>query len=297
MPHQIDTPDKPETTAARVPTALVLGGTGRTGALVARGLAERGLRVRTAARSGADVKFDWDDVSTYAPALDGADRVYLVTPVMRTKFAHQVVEFLDQAEAAGVRHVTYLSAYGSDRSPEEVDIRAVELELARRSAFTHSILRPAWVMQNFSDQHLPLIGDAFMVPTGGEKEAFVDAQDIAAVAVETLVDPDAHAGAQYAPTGPQALSVAEVADIVSNVIGRRVVHTDIDPNAWINGAVEAGFVPADYAVMLHWLTGTIISGNGAWPNGDIEKVTGRPATSFRDFAARNAAAWALEPAS
>jgi hypothetical protein len=138
-------------------------------------------------------------------------------------------------------------------------------------------------MQNFSDQHLPVIGDAFMVPTGGGKEAFVDAQDIAAVAVETLVNPDAHAGAQYAPTGPQALTVAEVAEIVST------------PNAWINGAVEAGCVSADYAVMLHWLTGTIISGNGVRPNGDVEKVTGRPATSFRDFAERSAAAWALQP--
>jgi uncharacterized protein YbjT (DUF2867 family) len=295
MPNQNSTTHKPETTAARRPAALVLGGTGRTGALVARGLAERGLRVRTASRSGADVKFEWDDVTTYGPALDGVDRVYLVTPVMRTKFIHQVAEFVDLATASGVRHVTYLSAYGSERAPAEVDIRAVELELARRSAFSHSILRPAWVMQNFSDQHLPLIGDAFMVPTGGGKEAFVDAEDIAAVAVETLLNPDAHAGAQYALTGPQALTVTEVAEIVGGVIGRPVVHNDIDPNVWIDGAVEAGFVPADYAVMLQWLTGTIISGNGARPNGDVEKVTGRPATSFRDFAERNAAAWALQP--
>lgn len=296
MPNQNDPTHKPETIAATLPTALVLGGTGRTGALVAQGLTERGLQARTASRSGADVKFDWDDVTTYGPALAGADRVYLVTPVMRIKFVHEVAEFLDLATASAVHHVTYLSAYGSDQAPAEVDIRAVELELARRSAFSHSILRPAWVMQNFSDQHLPLISDTFMVPTGGEKEAFVDAQDIAAVAVETLANPDAHAGAQYAPTGPQALTVAEVAGIVGSVIGRPVIHNDIDPNVWINDAVEAGFVPADYAVMLRWLTATIISGNGARPNGDVEKVTGRPATSFRTFAQRNSTAWALQPA-
>jgi uncharacterized protein YbjT (DUF2867 family) len=227
--------------------------------------------------------------------LDGANRVYLVTPVMRTKFIDQVSEFLDIATAAGVRHVTYLSAYGSDRAPREVDIRAVELELARRSSFSHSILRPAWVMQNFSDEHLPLIGGAITVPSGGGKEAFVDAADIAAVAVETLVNPHAHADAEYAPTGPQSLTFSEVADIIASVIGRPVVHDDIDANAWINGAVEAGFVPADYAVMLRWLTGTITSGNGSQPNDDVEKVTGRPATSFRAFAERNAAAWALQP--
>ena len=275
-------------------TALVLGGTGRTGALVARRLVARGLDARTASRRGADVTFDWNEPATYAAALNGVDRVYLVTPTMRIKFARQVADFLDLAGIAGVRHVTYLSTYGSDRAPAEVDIRAVELDLARRENLTHSILRPAWVMQNFSDEHLPLIGGAITVPTGGGAEAFVDAEDIAAVAVETLVDPETHAGAQYAPTGPQSLTVGEVADVIAGITGRPVTHNDIDPDVWIGGAVKAGIVPADYATMLRWLTGTIIAGNGSRPNGDIEKVTGRPATSFQDFARRNAAAWAPE---
>lgn len=274
--------------------ALVLGGTGRTGALVARELLARGLEARTASRRGADVTFDWDEPATYAPALNGVDRVYLVTPTMRIKFASQVADLLDLAAATGVRHVTYLSTYGSDRAPPEVDIRAVELDLARRANLTHSILRPAWVMQNFSDEHLPLIGGAITVPTGGGAEAFVDAGDIAAVAVETLVDPETHAGAQYAPTGPQSLTVGEVADIIAGITGRPVTHNDIDPDIWIGGAVKAGIVPADYATMLRWLTGTIIAGNGSRPNDDIEKVIGRPATSFQDFARRNAAAWAAE---
>ena len=79
MPNQNNATQMAETTCARRPTALVLGGTGRTGALVAQGLSERGLRARTAARSGADVRFDWDDVTTYSPALIDVDRVYLVT--------------------------------------------------------------------------------------------------------------------------------------------------------------------------------------------------------------------------
>ena len=274
-------------------TALVLGGTGRTGSLVAQKLIERGLSARTASRHGADVVFDWDDPITHAGALDGVDRVYLVTPVMRIKYAGPVSHFLDLAAAAGVRHVTYLSTYGSDRAPPEIDIRAVERDLARRGGFTHSILRPAWVMQNFSDEHLPVIDGAITVPTRGGTEAFVDAADIAAVAVETLIDPDAHAGAQYAPTGPQSLTVSEVADIIAGVIGRPVTYIDIDPEAWIGGAIAAGVVPADYAVMLRWLTETIIASNGSRPNDDIEKVTGRPPVTFRDFARRNAAAWRM----
>ncbi|MFJ9821328.1 NmrA family NAD(P)-binding protein [Streptomyces sp. NPDC101151] len=272
-------------------TALVLGGTGRTGSLVANKLAERGLSARTASRHGGDVLFDWDDPSTHPGALTGVDRVYLVTPVLRVTYADQVAGFLDLTEAAGVRHVTYLSTYGGDQAPPEVDIRAVETDLASRGAITHSILRPAWVMQNFSDAHLPIVDGVITVPTGGGTEAFVDAADIAAVAVETLTAPDAHAGAQYAPTGPQALTVAEVADTIAGVIGRPVTHDDIDREMWIDGAVAAGFAPADYAVLLRWLTGAIISGNGSRPNDDIEKVTGRPPTAFHDFARRSVAAW------
>src|SRR5438132_11595722 len=84
----------------------------------------------------------------HARALEGVDRVYLVTPVMRVKYAGLVSDFLDLAAGAGMRHVTYLSTYGSDQAPPEVDVRAVELDLACRGAFTPSILRPAWLMQN-----------------------------------------------------------------------------------------------------------------------------------------------------
>ena len=73
--------------------------------------------------------------------------------------------------------------------------------------------------------------------------------------------------------------------------GGPVTHNDIDVGAWIGGAVAAGLVPGDYAVMLRWLTETISSGNGSRPNDDIEKVTGRPPTTFLEFARRNAAAW------
>jgi uncharacterized protein YbjT (DUF2867 family) len=277
-------------------TTLVLGGTGRTGSLVASKLAERGLSARTASRHGADVRFDWDDPATHGPALAGADRIYLVTPVLRVTYARLVSDFLDLAEACGVRHVTYLSAYGSDQAPPQVDIRAVELELLSRHAFTSSVLRPAWVMQNFTDEHLPVVQDMITVPTSGGAEAFVDASDIAAVAVETLADPDAHAGAVYAPTGPEALTVAEVASIIAGVAGRPVRHNDIERSAWIDGAIAAGAVPADYGVMLNWLTATIASGHGSRPNDDVLRVTGSAPTSLADFAHRNARAWAVPSA-
>src|ERR1700677_4072526 len=202
------------------PAALILGGSGRTGSLVAKHMADRGAPARTASRRGSDLFFDWDDPATYPRALEGADRVYLVPAVMRVRYAEQVAAFLDQAEAAGVRHVTLLSTYNGDRAPREVDIAAVETDLASRQAFTHSILRPAWVMQNFIDAHLPIVNGTLAVPSGGGAEAFVDAIDIAAVAAETLLHPDAHADAEYALTGPEAITFDHVAATITAVSGQ-----------------------------------------------------------------------------
>ncbi|MGW4994311.1 NmrA family NAD(P)-binding protein [Streptomyces mirabilis] len=271
-------------------TTLILGGTGRTGSLLADVLARRGSATRTAARSGADVRFDWDDPSTHKAALAGADRLYLVTPTLRVSYADQVGAFLDLAEAAGVRHVTYLSVYNAGQAPPEIDIAAVEADLASRSTITHSVLRPTWVMQNFTDGHIPVIDGVITVPSAGNAEAFVDAADIAAVAAETLLAPETHAGATYSLTGPQALTFGDVADVLAAVSSRPVAYRDIDQETWISGALAAG-VPADYAVMMRWLTGAIVTGNGSTPTGDIEKVTGRPATAFRAFTERDAHAW------
>jgi uncharacterized protein YbjT (DUF2867 family) len=269
---------------------LVLAGKGKTGSRLAAKLAKRGLNVRTAARNGADVHFDWDDATSHRAALQGVDRLYLVAPVLRTDFADQVATFLDLAEAAGVRHVTYLSAYGIDQAPPQVAVRAVELDLIGRGAITHSILRPAWFMQDFSETFLKPVDGVITAPTGDGSEAFIDAEDIAAVAAETLASPDAHAGAAYALTGPEAITVSEAAEIIAGVTGKPVKHNDIDRDVWIRGSVAAG-VPAAYGEVLRMLTETVASGRGSRPNDNVQKVTGAPPIKFIDFARRTAQAW------
>ncbi len=279
---------------------LVLGGTGKTGSRLAATLAKLGLNVRTAARHRADVHFDWDDPTTHRPALQGIDRLYLVPPVMRVDFADPVAAFLDLAETAGVRHVTYVSAYGTisrwrgaaaiGQAPAQVALRAVELDLIGRGAMTHSILRPAWFMQNFSETFLKPVDGLITVPTANGSEAFIDVSDIAAAAAETLASPDAHADAAYALTGPEAITVSEAAEIIAEVTGKPMKHYDIDRDMWIQGAVAAG-VPAEYGEMLRILTETIASGKGSRPTDNVETVTGAPPIRFADFARRTAQAW------
>jgi uncharacterized protein YbjT (DUF2867 family) len=274
------------------PTVLIVGGTGTTGSRLATKLAQRGgLSVRTAARQNADAHFEWNEPATYRSVLEGADRLYLMTPVIdQAQLANLVGKFLDEAAQAGVAHVTYLSAYGMEAAPPEVGPRAIELDLLSRNSFTHSIIRPAWFMQNFSEGHLVPRDGFITVPTGEGTEAFVDVEDIAAVAAATLADPDAHAGAAYAPTGPEAMTVADAADAISTATGSPIKHADIDRQIWIEASIAAG-VPADYSGMLAMLTETVASGHGSQPNNDVEKVTGTPAGTFADYARRTASQW------
>jgi uncharacterized protein YbjT (DUF2867 family) len=272
------------------PFTLVLGSTGKTGSRVVTALINRGLPVRTAGRSRADVTFDWSRRDSYGPALDSVGRVYLVAPVMRLDFAEDVSAFLDEAEAAGVQHVTFLSAYGMEHAPDEVATRSVELDLLRRQRIGHTILRPAWFMQNFSETFLKPIDGAILVPTGDGAEAFIDAEDIAAVAATTLADPQAHAGASYSLTGPEALTVAEAAAIIGDETSQTIKHIDLDRSAWIAGAIANG-VPSEYGAVLRQLTETIASGHGSRPNGIVEKITGTRAHTFRNFAHNSAKAW------
>jgi uncharacterized protein YbjT (DUF2867 family) len=271
-------------------STLVLGSTGKTGPRVAAALFNRGLPVRTAARSGANVSFDWSRRDSYAPALDGMSRVYLVAPVMRIDFADDVSAFLDEAEAAGVHHVTFLSAYGMERAPDHIATRSVELDLLGRERMGHTILRPAWFMQNFSETFLKPLNGAIVVPTGDGAEAFIDAEDIAAVAATTLADPQAHAGEAYSLTGPEALTVAEAAAIIGDETGQKIKHVDLVRDTWIAGAIANG-IPPEYGAVLRQLTETVASGHGSRPNGTVEKITGTPPHTFRNFAHKNANAW------
>ena len=219
-------------------------------------------------------------------------------PALRTDFAAQVVAFLDRAEAAGVRHVTFLSARGVDLAPPEVAMRAVELDLAARTALTHSVLRPGWFMQDFSEYFFQpaIAADGVIVaPSGDGAEAYIHADDIADVAAATLLHPADHAGAGYTLAGPEALTLAQVAERIAAVAGRPVAHVDPPRAEWQAQTVAAG-VPEDYAAVLaELLDGTMRAGYGAATTGDVERVTGNPPRTFADFLAEPATVAAWEP--
>lgn len=201
---------------------LVVGGTGKTGRRVAGRLAARGLPVRIGARSGTP-PFDWEDQDTWAPALRGMTSVYLnyYPDLAAPGSTTDIAAFADLAEAAGVRRLVLLSGRG------EPEAQACE-EIVRSHPYDTTVLRASMFSQNFSENFLrdSILSGVVAFPAGQVAEPFIDADDIADVAVAALTE-DGHAGETYEVTGPRLLTFAEAVGEIARVAGRRVEYVPV----------------------------------------------------------------------
>lgn len=274
---------------------LVLGGTGKTGRRVVRQLTAAGARPVAAARTDgtADVRLDLDDPATWATALAGASGAYLVEPgvPMDADQRSRIPRFVAAAAEAGVRRFVLLTA---PRAGEEEHPLHQAEQAVRDSGAEWTVLRPTWFAQNFSEGpwRTGVTGGMLALPTGEGRVPFLDADDIAETAAAALTDAGSrHAGRTYLLTGPEALGVGEALGIVGRASGRAVRHVDLDPEAFAAQQVEHG-VPPRVARFLTALLVEVRDGLGGEPTGDVEQALGRPARSFRDYAAAAAAAGA-----
>jgi uncharacterized protein YbjT (DUF2867 family) len=262
---------------------LILGGTGKTGRRVAARLRDTG---RPVSRAHGDLPFDLEDPTTWAPALDGVTAAYVMEPNLRAS-GDRIPRFVAEAVAAGVRRLVLLSAprAGEDGHPLHAAEQAV-----RGCGVDWTILRPTWFSQNFSEgPWLPgILAGTLSLPTGDGRTPFIDAADIADVAVAALTD-DRHSGQVYELTGPRAISFGEVADLVSDATGRMVRHVDVDPEVEIERQV-AGGVPPEIARLLTEVLVAIRDGWAAALTDDVARALGRPPRPFEDYVAETAAA-------
>ncbi|MEU5260870.1 NAD(P)H-binding protein [Amycolatopsis sp. NPDC021455] len=262
---------------------LVLGGTGTTGRRVVAGLRDAGFAARAATRKPGEpgqVRFDWTDRATHADAVRGATAVYLVAPIGEAAPAALVEPFLADAFDAGVRRVVLLSSSAvTEDSPGLGDLQRLV-----RAAPEWAVLKPSWFMQNFTGEHLVAQGvrdGEIVTATGDARVAFVDAGDIAAVAVRALTDAVPH-NTEHVLTGPAALSYAEAAAVVSARLGRTVRHRSV-PAAEFAARLTGSGLPAEFARVLAALDDDIRRGSEDRVTAAVEQVTGRPARAFETF--------------
>lgn len=270
-------------------TILVLGGTGKTGSRVARRLQEAGLPVRTASRTGGDARFDLDDPATWAPALDGVTAAYLVEPSLSASTDHRarIPRLVTEAVTAGVRRLVLMSA---PRAHEDGHPLHAAEQAVRGSGVDWTLLRPQWFAQNFSEGpwRPGILAGTLALPTGDGGTPFVDAEDIAEVAVAALTE-DRHSGRVYDLTGPRPISFGEAVGLIARATGRTIRHVDVEPDVFVERQAAAGVSP-DVARLLTGLLVAIGDGSGATPSDGVERALGRPPRAFETFVAEAAAA-------
>jgi uncharacterized protein YbjT (DUF2867 family) len=280
---------------------LVTGATGLNGSELVRRLSRRGIPVRALVRSRAKavslaalpyveiVEGDLERPDTLAAPLRGVERAMLISSSVPTMQAAQF-HFIDAAKAAGVRHVVKLSGIMPDiDSPFRFARMHGEIERkleASGMGWTH--LRPGEFMQSYFRQ-VPSIQakGALFLPMQQARIACVDAADIAQAA-EAVLTGTGHEGKIYPLTGPEALTMAEVAERLSSTTGKPVRYVDVAPDTARQASVANG-LPEYLADALVELFAERRKGKEAQVYPTLQEVFGIQPTSFADFAARHAA--------
>ncbi len=267
---------------------LVIGSSGKTGRRIVQRLTEGGYPVRAGSRASAP-PFDWDRPETWDQALVGVRAAYIsYHPDLAFPGAPEKIENLtERARRAGVGHLVLLSGRGEAKAQDCEDI-------VRASGLSYTLVRASWFAQNFNEGYLlgPVLDGTLALPAGEVREPFVDADDIADVAVAALTQ-DGHAGRLYELTGPRLLSFAEAAAEISQAAGRKVQYAAItfeEFRAAMTGA--AGPALAD---MFTELCREVFDGRNAALGEGVQEALGRAPRDFSRFC-RDAAAsgvWAL----
>jgi uncharacterized protein YbjT (DUF2867 family) len=272
---------------------LVLGGTGKTGRRVAERLAARGLPVRIGSRSG-EPPVDWEDRSTWAPALEGVGAVYIsYYPDLAIPGAVEATRsFAELALDRGVRRLALLSGRGEPIAEEaEQAVRDTGADL--------TILRSTWFMQNFSEDYMldhVLSGD-IRLPAGHVPTPFLDADDIAEIAVDALSD-DRHIGQLYELTGPRSLTFAQAAAEIGEAARREIRYTPVSLEQHEAELKEHGVAP-EVIELLTYLFQEVVDGRNADTTDGVQRALGREATDFGDYVRDTAAGgvWNASPVS
>ncbi len=259
---------------------LVLGATGSTGRRVTDLLRARGHPVRAASRTG-EVRFDWAAPDTWEPAVAGASGLYLMAP----DGVPVDPEFVRCAVSHGVTRIVLLSSGGIEVMGDE-RLMAAE-RTVRASDVDWTILRPDWFDQNFDVGFLrePILAGQVALPVGDARQAFVDAGDIAAVAVAALTE-RGHAGQSYEISGPRALSFGEAVALISAEAGRPIRFLG-DPEAYLAERLAAG-ASADEAAQEVEAFAALRAQGDREPADTVRRVTGREAKDFAEYVAEAA---------
>ena len=280
-------------------TILVPGATGALGSALVRQLAEKGVKVRagvhtpqkTEGLQKADsvwgknieaVPLDLDNPEDVDRAVRGVTKIVLISPPLSATQVEIAANVLEVALAEKVQYVVRISFLGTERKESgALGMLNLQVEkLVRESGIPYTILRPPGFMQNFLTSMRPHDGVLYAA-AGESKNSFVDTADVAAPTEK------GHDGRVYEPTGPEALSLGEIAAILSVATGKTVKYVALSDEAAREALAGAG-LPEHAIQGLLDLMSLQRTGYAAAVTTDVKDVAGCDPTSFAEFAKAHA---------
>jgi uncharacterized protein YbjT (DUF2867 family) len=288
---------------------LVTGATGLNGSELVRRLSAKGIPSRALVRSLAKaqplaslpnvevVVGDMARPDSLVEALRGVDRAMLISSSDQTMVEVQS-SFIDAARRAGVKHVVKLSGIIPELdSPFRFARMHAEIEKRlEASGVSYTHLRAGEFMPSYFRQVPSIVAKGILaLPMADARIASIDIGDIAEAAIAVLTT-SGHEGQTYPITGPEALTMTEVAEKLSAAVGKPIRYVDVPPEEAKAARLAAG-IPPYLAEGLDELFAERREGKESkvWPT--IEEVFGWQPTTFDEFARRNAAIFRGEQAS
>jgi uncharacterized protein YbjT (DUF2867 family) len=273
---------------------LITGATGNTGMPVVSRLAQMNVPFRAMVHTPAKINLvkkgmaevvvgDFHDAESRERALEGIDRVYLLSPPSPDQFEVQSA-FVDSAKRKGVKHIVKLSALGTalDSPVGLMRTHAQIEEHIRKSGIAYTFLRPHFFMENLLMNVATVRKDgAIYSPLGEARISAISVQDIGAV-VASILTTEGHEGNVYTLTGPAAVTYAEIAATLEEVLGRPVHYVQVPYEAAQQSMVSSG-MPEWFADDLIRLMKTWAEGKGGLVTPDVAKIIGRKPVALREF--------------
>ncbi len=274
---------------------LITGATGNNGTEIIKRLTEKGVPVRALVRDvdkardllGPDVELtqgDFDEPESLRAALAGVERAFLLTKSSERAEAQQLA-LVEAAKQSGISHIVKLSQFAADENSPVRFLRyhAVVEAAVRASGMTYTFLRPNLFMQGLFNFAPTIVNqNAFYAAIGDAKVSFVDVRDIADAAVAALTEPG-HENKIYDLTGPEALSHSDIAQQLSNAVGREMKFVDIPPEAMRDALTALKMPPyqvdgilEDYAHYRRNEASAVLPG--------VQNATGHAPHNFAEFA-------------
>jgi uncharacterized protein YbjT (DUF2867 family) len=277
---------------------------GKVGSAAALALADADVPVRVLVRDPdrhrelenagvALVAGDLDDPAGITRAVEDVTAVILVS----LADPEQEIRVIDAAAAAGVRFIVKASSKASFDSPIARRRGQAEIEAhLAESGIPFVLLRSNAYMQNLLALAPVIAGTgAFASSAANGRVGLVDARDVGEVAATVAADWEGHRGATYWLTGPELLSYADVAEVLSGVLGRAVIFTARTAQEDEAAMIDAG-VPAAIAAQNAQAFTLIADGDAEWLSDDVATLLHRPARSIQQFATDHAAAFTEDSA-